>query len=97
MPKDHNYFVYILSSRSRTLYIGVTKNLRRRLAEHREGAAEAFTRRYNIHRLVYFERFQYISNAIAREKYLKHMTRSEKLALITESNSTWDDLAESLH
>ena len=77
MPKDHQYFVYILSSRSRTLYIGVTNNLSRRIAEHREGTADAFTARYKINRLVYVERFQYIGNAITREKYLKHMTRAE--------------------
>jgi putative endonuclease len=93
MPKEHQYFVYILSSHSRTLYIGVTNHLNRRLQEHREGTADSFTNRYNIHRLVYFERFQYIGNAIAREKYLKHFTRAEKLTLITESNPTWEDLA----
>jgi putative endonuclease len=92
MPKEHHYFVYILSSLSRTLYIGVTNNLNRRLQEHRDGIADSFTKRYNIHRLVYFERFQYIDNAIAREKYLKHFTREEKLALIAESNPTWIDL-----
>jgi putative endonuclease len=97
MPKDHYYFVYILSSRSRTLYIGVTNNLQRRISEHREGTADAFTKRYSIHRLVYFEHFQYIDNAIAREKFLKHMTREEKLTLITESNPTWDDLAAYPH
>ncbi len=93
MPKEHQYFVYILSSRSRTLYIGVTNNLIRRIQEHREGTADAFTKRYNIHRLVYVERFQYIGNAIAREKFLKHFTREEKLALITAANPTWEDLA----
>ena len=93
MPKEHQYFVYILSSRSRTLYIGVTNNLPRRIHEHREGTADSFTKRYNITRLVYFEPFQYIGNAIAREKYLKHFTREEKLALITTSNPTWEDLA----
>jgi len=93
MPKEHLYFVYILASRSRTLYIGVTNSLSRRLSEHEEGIGNAFTKRYNITRLVYFERFQYIQNAIAREKYLKHFTREEKLALITDSNPTWIDLA----
>jgi putative endonuclease len=96
MPREHHYFVYILSSRSRTLYIGVTNNLNRRLHEHREGTADSFTKQYSIHRLVYFERFQYIDNAIAREKYLKHFTRAEKLALVSQSNPTWEDLAPSL-
>jgi putative endonuclease len=93
MPEERHYFVYILSSRSRTLYIGVTNNLSRRLQEHRDGSPTRFTQRYRIDRLVYVERFQYIDNAIAREKYLKHFTRAEKLALITQSNSTWEDLA----
>jgi putative endonuclease len=92
MLKEHHYFVYILSSRSRTLYIGVTNNLNRRVQEHRDGTADSSTRRYRIHRLVYFERFQYIENAIAREKHLKHFTREEKL-VITESNPTWIDLS----
>ncbi|MBW4040140.1 MAG: GIY-YIG nuclease family protein [Acidobacteria bacterium] len=93
MPTHHHYFVYILSSRSRTLYIGVTNNLNRRIHQHREGTADSFTRQYHIHRLVYFETFQYVGNAIAREKFLKHFTRAEKLALISESNPTWEDLA----
>jgi putative endonuclease len=93
MPPDHEHYVYILASRSRTLYIGVTNNLHRRIREHREGIANSFTAKYKIHRLVYFERFQYINNAIAREKYLKHFTRQEKIALIEANNPTWDDLA----
>jgi putative endonuclease len=96
MPREHHYYVYILASRSRTLYIGVTNNLTRRLQQHRDGTADSFTKRYNINRLVYFERFQYIDNAIAREKYLKHFTREEKLALVSQSNPTWEDLAPSL-
>ena len=91
--RDHEHYVYILASRSRTLYIGVTNNLHRRIREHREGIANSFTAKYKIHRLVYFERFQYINNAIAREKYLKHFTRQEKIALIEANNPTWDDLA----
>jgi putative endonuclease len=93
MPREHHYYVYILSSRSRTLYIGVTNNLSARVREHREGKGNSFTKRYAIHRLVYFQRFKYINNAIAREKFLKHFTREEKLALITESNPTWEDFA----
>jgi len=68
MPPGHEHYVYILASRSRTLYIGVTNNLRRRIREHRDGTADSFTTKYKIHRLVYFERFQYINNAIARLK-----------------------------
>ncbi len=90
---DHEYYVYILASRSRTLYIGVTNNLLHRIAQHRAGKSGAFTTRYKTHRLVYFERFQYVNNAIAREKYMKHFTREEKIALIESNNPTWEDLA----
>lgn len=93
MLKDHLYFVYILASRSRTLYIGVTNSVVRRLSEHQQHLGNAFTARYNITRLVYFERFQYIQNAISREKYLKHFTRAEKLALISDSNPSWMNLS----
>ena len=90
---EHEYYVYILASRSRTLYTGVTNNLLYRTTQHRENKAGSFTGKYRIHRLVYFERFQYINNAIAREKYLKHATREEKSALIETTNPTWQDLA----
>jgi putative endonuclease len=91
--EDHQYYVYILASRSRTLYIGVTKNLLHRIAQHRQNKAHSFSSRYKTHRLVYYERFQYINNAIAREKYLKHFTRQEKIALVESTNRTWEDLA----
>ena len=96
MPREHEYFVYILASRSRTLYVGVTNNLILRIMQHRQGKADAFTARYKITRLVYFERFGYIDKAIAREKYLKHFTRQEKIALIQSTNPTWEDLAADL-
>jgi putative endonuclease len=90
---DHEYYVYILASRSRTLYIGVTNNLLNRITQHRTGKARSFSSRYKTHRLVYYERFQYGNNAIAREKYLKHFTREEKIRLIESNNPTWEDLA----
>jgi putative endonuclease len=93
MPKEHHhYFAYIVASRSRTLYVGMTNNLTRRITEHREGTIDGFTKKYRIHRLVYFERFKYVVNAIAREKELKGWLRNKKVALITASNPTWDDL-----
>ncbi len=92
MPQEHHYFVYILSNRSRTLYIGVTNDLLRRIGEHREGAYDGFTAKYRIHRLVYFEHFQYIDNAITCEKELKGWLRSKKIALIQTGNPTWEDL-----
>jgi putative endonuclease len=92
MVRDHSYFVYIVASRSRTLYIGVTNALIRRVTEHREGTFDGFTKKYAVHRLVYFERFQYVGNAIAREKELKGWMRAKKIALIESRNPTWDDL-----
>ena len=75
------------------MYVGVTNSLMRRIREHREGIADSFTAKYKIHRLVYFERFRYVGNAIAREKVLKHCLREEKIALIVAKNLTWEDLA----
>ena len=91
--REYHFYVYILSSRSRTIYIGVTNALRARVLEHREKVPGTYTARYNIHRLVYVERFQYINNAIAREKELKDWNRDRKIALITSKNPTWEDLA----
>jgi len=87
------YYVYILSSRSRNLYTGVTNNIARRVAEHREGIIPGFTSRYRIHRLVYVEPFGHPSAAIAREKQIKGWLRARKIALIEEQNPAWDDLA----
>jgi len=87
------FYVYIMSSKSRVLYIGITNNLRRRVWEHKNGLCSGFTRDYKIHRLVYFERFQYVRNAIYREKQLKGWLRKRKIALIEAVNPTWEDLA----
>jgi putative endonuclease len=89
---DYQFWVYILSSRSRTLYIGLTNSLRKRVLEHRQQTPGSFTARYKITRLVYCEEFQYIHNAIAREKELKHWTRAQKITLISHANPTWADL-----
>jgi putative endonuclease len=90
--EDYQFWVYILASRSRTLYIGLTNSLRRRIQEHREQPQGSFTARYNISRLVYCEQFQYVDNAIAREKELKKWTRAQKIALIEAANPTWEEL-----
>ena len=92
--REHAYFVYILASRSRTLYVGVTRNVRTRVMQHRERAPGSFTARYNINRLVYVERFQYVGNAIAREKEVKDWNRARKIALIESVNPAWEDLAK---
>jgi len=94
MPnREYNFYVYILSSKSRTLYIGMTNNLRARVKEHREKVPGSFAARYNIDRLVYFKRFQYVNNAIARETELKDWNRARKIELIESMNPAWEDLA----
>jgi putative endonuclease len=86
-------YVYILASRvGGTLYIGVTNDLVRRVAEHRLKAAESFTKRHDVNRLVYFECFDEIEQAIHREKRLKKWTRAWKISLIEKDNPNWIDL-----
>jgi putative endonuclease len=96
LTSNRTYVVYILSSLSRILYIGVTNDLERRLTEHRVGLVPGFTSQYRILRLVHFECFGDIRDAIAREKELKGWRRSKKVALIELKNGTWADLAASL-
>ena len=86
------YYVYIMASRSRVLYVGVTNNLARRVNEHKQGLS-GFTSRYRVTRLVYFEESKYILNSIAREKQIKGWSRSRKVELIEHRNPTWADLA----
>ncbi len=93
-PREYHFWTYILASRSRNLYIGMTNSLQRRIQTHRQANPGTHTARFNIHRLVYFEHFNYVLNAIAREKELKHWTRAQKIALIESKNPTWQDLAE---
>ncbi len=89
------YYTYIMSSNNRTtLYIGVTDNLERRVAEHKSGLIPGFTQRYNCHVLVYYETFSDIDQAIYREKQLKGWKRSKKDALIDSVNPERRDLAE---
>jgi putative endonuclease len=86
-------WVYILASKiGGTLYIGVTNDLVRRVYQHREGAAESFTKKYHVHRLVYFEQHSDIEAAIQREKRLKKWNRTWKIRLIEENNPNWSDL-----
>ena len=88
--------VYILASLSRRLYIGVTSDLPKRLAQHRTGVASDFPQRYRINRLVHYEVFERITDAIAREKQLKGWRREKKLVLIEKSNAGWIDLTDSV-
>jgi putative endonuclease len=89
---DRKYFVYILSSRSHTLYTGVTNNVMRRVMEHRQGRVDGFTTKYRIHRLVHVETFADIKAAITREKQIKSWRRDKREALIESTNPTWSDL-----
>ena len=88
------YYVYVMASRSRVLYTGVTNDLTRRVNEHKQGLIPGFTQKYRVTRLVYFEQFGDIRDAIAREKQIKGWVRARKLKLIEGRNPTWDDLAE---
>ncbi len=87
------YYVYIMTNRRHgTLYIGVTNDVARHAWEHREGAVPGFTKTYGLKVLVYIEEFSDITEAIHREKRLKHWKREWKVALIEKSNPEWDDL-----
>jgi putative endonuclease len=88
------YFVYITTNRSRTLYIGVTNNLVRRVREHKTGIGSGFTAKYKLDGLVYFERFEDVHNAIEREKRIKGWLRIKKIALIVSVNPSWSNLSE---
>ena len=91
-PKQ--FYVYILASKSHTLYIGITRHLAVRIAQHKAGDYGAFTSKYKVFRLVYFERYYSARTAIAREEQLKGWVRAKKTALIERDNPTWEDLAE---
>ncbi len=90
-----HFYVYILSSKSRVLYTGITDNLYRRTWEHKNDVNPGFTRDYRVHRLVYYEAFKYVNIAIAREKAIKGWLRRKKIALIEAENPTWEDLGAS--
>jgi putative endonuclease len=88
------YYVYIVGSRSGTLYIGMTNNIERRMREHKSGEFEGFASKYGCDRLVYYECFDDVRKAIDREKQLKGWVRRKKIALIESVNPRWQDLAE---
>ncbi|MBT9395545.1 GIY-YIG nuclease family protein [Hymenobacter sp. NST-14] len=91
------YYVYLLTNQNRTvLYVGVTNDLKRRVGEHKAGAHPGFTKKYNVHSLVYFETYPDVNAAIARGKQLKAGSRQKKLDLINSGNKDWNDLFEDL-
>ena len=89
-----DYYVYILTNDSKTLYVGVTNNLERRIYEHKHKLRDGFTKKYNLTKLVYFEIFNDINDAIKREKQLKNWHRQWKINLIESKNKEWKDLYE---
>ena len=90
---SNRYFVYIMTNRSGTLYVGVTNDLQRRVAQHRTKVIPGFSSKYNIDRLVYFEETEDVRRALEREKQIKGWVRSKKVDLIERSNPQWSDLA----
>jgi len=92
-----NFYIYILSSQKRgTLYIGVTSNLIKRVYEHKNSLVDGFTKKYRVHRLVYYELAKDATTALLREKQLKKWNRAWKLRLIEEHNPEWADLSDGL-
>jgi len=94
VPAMKDYYVYIMTNRSKTLYVGVTNNLTRRVYEHKHMLKEGFTRRYRIDRLVYYEATNDVEGAISREKQIKGWVRRRKITLIESANPTWRDLSD---
>ena len=96
MQKDHVYHVYIMASKTGTLYIGVSSDLEKRVQQHKQGAYEGFSKKYGCNRLVYYEETNDIRCAIEREKQLKRWRREKKIKLIERCNSQWNDLSLNL-
>lgn len=93
--KTHDYCVYILTNKNNAvLYVGVTSNLQGRVWEHKNGVHPGFTKKYGCNKLVYYEEFQWIQDAIAREKQLKDGSRQKKVDLINIDNPEWRDLSD---
>jgi len=93
MPDPKLYYVYIVASKSRAIYVGMTGFLMARVLRHRAGEGSEFTRKYRINRLVYYEVYYSVAAAIARETEIKKWRREKKVALIVKENPTWEDLA----
>lgn len=94
---DKQGYVYLLTSKDNTvIYTGVTSNLQKRIYEHKNGLVEGFTKRYNVHKLVYYEMLDRIEDAILREKQIKAGSRKKKVMLIYGMNPDFEDLYDSL-
>jgi len=94
MPSSKTYYVYIMANQSRTLYVGFTDNIKRRVQQHKAGLTEGFAHRYNIDTLIYVESFGDVWSAIAREKLIKRWRREKKLRLIAKEKPEWRDLSD---
>ena len=92
--QEKTYYVYMMTNRSKTLYIGITSNIKQRVWRHKNHVFPGFTDRYCLDRLVWFERYTVVQTAIAREKQLKGWRRTKKIALIVAMHPTWRDLSE---
>ena len=92
--RKHRFYVYLMASRTRVLYCGITNSLQRRVRQHKDGTHPGFSKTYRCTRLVWFQAFQYVDNAILREKQIKRWRRDKKLTLIQEQNPSWQDLSE---
>ena len=98
MRHKGEYFIYILSNYKRgVLYVGVTNDLIRRIYEHRNSLVDGFTKKYHTNKLVYYESYRDINNAISREKQIKKWLRQWKIELIEQTNPDWVDLYETLN
>lgn len=93
MREDRVYYVYFMVSDSGTLYVGVTGHLEGRVNQHKKGQIEGFTKKYKCYKLLYFEEFEDIEQAILREKQIKRWRREKKEALIKKINPSWRDLS----
>lgn len=96
MPRDYNFYIYIMASKSGTLYTGVTNDLIKRTYEHKNDLVEGFTKKYQCHKLIYFEETSDVESAIAREKQIKSWGRKKKENLVRIKNPTWKDLYNDL-
>ena len=92
--RTRRYFVYLLTSPSQTLYVGVTNDLPRRMSQHKDGLTPGFASKYRVDKLVYYEEFDDVRNAIAREKQIKGMRRDRKMQLVESMNPQWNDLSD---
>lgn len=91
---NRQYYVYIMTNRSETLYVGVTGNLEQRIEQHRTGKGSKFTSRYRVDRLIYFEVTSDVHAALEREKQIKSWSRKRKLDLVATTNPEWRDLSK---